>query len=66
VTVKELKRLCADRGLLVVSESERRNGEPPRVVVLARSNNGKLADLPSGLRTRPAGVAYTVIEIADG
>ena len=36
------------------------------VVVRARSDNHRLKDLPEGLLVRPSGIAYTVIQIADG
>jgi hypothetical protein len=66
VTVNELKRLCAQRGLFVVGSMYPGHRDGGGVVVRARSDNHRLKDLPEGLLVRPSGIAYTVIQIADG
>ena len=64
-TLSDLRKLCADRGLFIVAFAGSAGQEPPGVVVQARSDNGKLKDLPAGLETSPSGSAYTVIRITE-
>lgn len=66
MSFRELKRLCGERGLLIVAFAGDAGAEPTGVVVKARSDNGKLRALPACPETSSSGSAYTVIRIAAG
>ena len=62
MNVGDLRRLCTERGLMVLGEPDRGLDAPPALLVKARTDNHKLRDLPAGVRIRPSGSATTIVE----